>query len=116
MNKVIIQWNKIYNEEIIIQNNTKLNTLLYANDQIIISNSEDNLQRGVHMLNNILKDFEIKIPCGKSKTTAFLGQQPVRSKIVIQNKILEQVNSSTILDVTYHMKVKKTSMTKSLNF
>jgi phosphate-selective porin len=52
MNEIIIQWNKVYNEGIRIQNNTKLNTLLYADDQIIISNSEDNLQRGVHMLNN----------------------------------------------------------------
>jgi hypothetical protein len=88
MNEIIIQWNKIYNKGIRIQNNTKLNTLLYADDQIIISNSEDNLQRGVYMLNNILKDFKMKISCSKSKTMAFLGQQPVRSKIVIENKIL----------------------------
>jgi hypothetical protein len=47
MNEIIIQWNKIYNKGIRIQNNTKLDTLLYADDQIIISNSEDNLQRGV---------------------------------------------------------------------
>jgi hypothetical protein len=49
------------------------------------------------MLNNILKDFEMNISCSKSKTTAFLGQQPVRSKIVIENKILEQVNTFNYL-------------------
>jgi hypothetical protein len=93
MNEIIIQWNKKYNEGIRIQNNTKLNILLYANNQIIISNSEDNLQRGVYMLNNILKYFKMKISCSKSKAIAFLGQQPVRSKIIIENKILEQVNT-----------------------
>jgi phage major head subunit gpT-like protein len=69
------------------------------------------------MLNNILKDFEMKISCSKSKTTAFLGQQPVRNKIVIENKILEQVNAfNYLVSITYHMKVKTTSRTKSLNF
>jgi hypothetical protein len=39
----------------------------------------------------------MKIYCSKSKTTAFLGQQHVRSKIVIENKILEQVNTFNYL-------------------
>jgi hypothetical protein len=49
------------------------------------------------MLNNILKDFEMKISCRKSKTVAFLGQKPVSSKIVVENKILEQVNTFNYL-------------------
>jgi hypothetical protein len=49
------------------------------------------------MPNNILKDFKMKISCSKFKTMAFLGQQPVRSKIVIENKILEQVNTFSYL-------------------
>jgi phage major head subunit gpT-like protein len=39
----------------------------------------------------------MKISCSKSKTMAFLGQQPVHSKIVIENKILEQVNTFNYL-------------------
>jgi hypothetical protein len=53
---------------------------------------------GLHVLgNNILKDFEMKISCSKSKTVAFLGQQSESSKIVIENKILEQVNTFNYL-------------------
>jgi hypothetical protein len=45
----------MYNKGIQTQNYTKINTLLYAEDKIIISNSEDNLQGGEIVLNNILE-------------------------------------------------------------
>jgi hypothetical protein len=67
----------MYNKVIQIQNNAKLNTLLYADDKIIISNLEDNLQRGVFILNNISKSFDMKIACSKSKIMAFLRQHPI---------------------------------------
>jgi hypothetical protein len=44
-----------------VQNNTKLNTILFADDQVIIANSEDNLQRGVFTLNNTLNRFGMTI-------------------------------------------------------
>jgi hypothetical protein len=33
-----------------ISNDTKLNTILFADDQVVITNSEDNLQREDYML------------------------------------------------------------------
>jgi hypothetical protein len=36
-------------------NNIEINTLLFADDQVILSNSEDNLQRVIHRLNVIRK-------------------------------------------------------------
>ncbi|KAJ4434368.1 hypothetical protein ANN_22927 [Periplaneta americana] len=74
-----------------------LNTLLYADDQVIISNSEDNLQRGLYTLNEILKDFGMEISAQKSKVMAFLGQDPVRSKIIHNNQCLEQVQNFNYL-------------------
>jgi hypothetical protein len=40
---------------IILSTSTKINTLHFADDQVIIADSEDNLQRGVLTLQNIKK-------------------------------------------------------------
>jgi aromatic ring-opening dioxygenase LigB subunit len=58
----------MYDKGIQIQNNTKLNTLLYADDKIITSNSDENLQRGVFILNNILKSSDMKFFLGQHYT------------------------------------------------
>jgi hypothetical protein len=75
----------------------KLNTILFADDQVIIANSEDNLQRGVFTLNSTLKRFGMTISCKKSKVMAFIGQEPVRCKITINDKIFEEVNECKYL-------------------
>jgi hypothetical protein len=59
---------------------------------VIIANSEDNLQRGVFTWNNTLNRFGITVYCKKSKVMAFIGQEPVRCKITINDNIFEQVN------------------------
>jgi hypothetical protein len=92
INEVIKDWNQIYTKGINVQNSTKLNTILFADDQVIIANSEDNLQRGVFTLNNTLNRFGTTVSCKKSKVMAFIGQEPVCCKITINDKIFEQVN------------------------
>jgi hypothetical protein len=54
-----------------------LNTLLFADDQIIIQESEDELQRSKFYLNNICKSYNFKISINKTKTMAFQGKYPV---------------------------------------
>jgi hypothetical protein len=61
INEVINDWNQIYTKGINVQNNNKLNTILFADDQVIIANSEDNLQRGVLTLNR----FGMTVSCKK---------------------------------------------------
>lgn len=97
INEIILKWNQIYTSGIKITSALTLNTLLYADDQVIISNSEDNLQRGLYTLNKILKDFGMEISAQKSKVMAFLGQDPVRSKIIHNNQCLEQVQNFNYL-------------------
>ena len=46
----------IYTKGITVSTSTKINTLLFADDQGIIANSEDNLQR-VFILRNIAGKF-----------------------------------------------------------
>jgi hypothetical protein len=80
-----------------ISNATKLNTILFADEQVVISNSEDNLQRGLHALHQTVQTFGMAISHQKTKIMAFKGTEPIRSKIVIDNMVLEQVNTYTYL-------------------
>ena len=65
--------------------------LLFADDQVIIADTEDNLQKSVHKLNQILTEYGLTIFVQKTKFMAFKGRDSVRTKIVIDNKIIEQV-------------------------
>jgi hypothetical protein len=49
----------------------------------------------------------MKISTEKTKTMAFCGPEPIRSKIVIDNKIIPQVKYLTALCAHCHMKEKR---------
>jgi hypothetical protein len=46
-------------------NNIEINNPLSADDQVILANSEDNLQRALHRLNVISKDYNMRISIDK---------------------------------------------------
>jgi len=46
----------------------------------------------VHKLIQIITKYGLTISAQKTKLMAFKGRDPVRTKIVIDNKIIEQVN------------------------
>ena len=70
----------------------QLSTPLLADNQVIIADTEDNLQKAKHKLNQIITEYCLTISVQKTKSMAFKGRDPVRTKIVIENKIIEQVN------------------------
>jgi hypothetical protein len=76
---------------------------VFADDQIIIQETEDELQRSIFYLNNICKSYNLKSSINKTKTMAYKGKYPVRTKIAIEDKTLEQVNHFRYLgyDVTF---------------
>ena len=92
MNEIITQWQKEVPASIQLSRKAKLNTFLFADDQVIISNTEDNLQKAIFKLNNLITEYGLSISTNKTKTMAFKGLEPLRSKIVINNQIIEQVN------------------------
>jgi hypothetical protein len=61
---------------------------LFLNEQILLSISEDDLQRALFILHSTTEQFGIEISPQKSKITAFNGWVPNKSKIVIDNTIL----------------------------
>jgi hypothetical protein len=59
--------------------------------------AENLLQKLTHKLEIITSQYGLTISTNKIKTMAFQGQDPIRSKIVINNKIIEQVNTFNYL-------------------
>ena len=59
--------------------------LLFADNQVIIADKEGNLQKAVHKLNQIITEYGLTISAQKTKSMAFKGRDPVRTKIVIDN-------------------------------
>jgi hypothetical protein len=76
--------------------NIEINTFLFADDQVILANSEDNLQRAIHRLHVISKDYNMIISIDKTKVFALRVKDPIRIKTVINERILDQVLNLTI--------------------
>jgi hypothetical protein len=74
-----------------------MDTMLFADDQVLIAKSESDLQHSVHNLNKIAAKYFLEINIEKNKVMAFKGREPVRSKICINNETLEQVNTVSYL-------------------
>ena len=79
------------------------NTLLFADDQFVISDTEDNLQKAVYLLYNIYKEYNLEIATWKTKVFGFIGTDHLRTKIITNDETLEQVSQFTYLgcSITY---------------
>lgn len=70
-----------------------IDTLLFADNQAILSDLENRLQMGIDLLNRICKDSGLQISTLKTKKIGFRGSDPVQAKIVINGTALEQVSN-----------------------
>jgi hypothetical protein len=61
MNEIIVKWNQIYIKGIILLTSTKLNTPLFTDKQVIIADSEDNLQKGIYITKHSKKSWNRNI-------------------------------------------------------
>ena len=73
------------------------NTLLSADNQFIISDTEDNLQQEVYLLQRISKEYNLEIATERTKVFGFVGTDHLRTKIIIKDKTLEQGSQFTYL-------------------
>jgi hypothetical protein len=53
------------------------------------------LQKAVYLLNSISKEYNLEIATNKTKVLGFVDTDHLRTKIVINDEILEQVNQFT---------------------
>jgi len=73
-------------------NNRKLvNRILYADDKILLTISEDDLKRMAYHLNLIARKYKMTISSTKTKSMAMWGNHILKVKIMINDNIIEQV-------------------------
>jgi hypothetical protein len=92
INDIIQKWKRNISPGIKLSREISLNILLYADDVVIKQKNEDDLQRSVHHLKQICKQYNFKISKEKTKVMPFWGKHPIRPKIVLQDRLLEQVS------------------------
>ena len=68
-----------------------MNMILYADGQILMATSEDDLQAMAHHLNLIARKYKMTISSTKTKSMAMWGNYIQRVKIVINDNIIEQI-------------------------
>jgi len=73
------------------------NTLLFADDQFIISDTEDNLQKALYLLYNMSKEYNLEIATEKTKVFSFIGTDHLRTKIITNDETPEQISQITSL-------------------
>jgi hypothetical protein len=73
------------------------NTLLFADDHFIISDTEDNLQQAIYLLRRISNEYNLEIATKKTKVFGFIETDHLRTKIIINDETLEQVSQFTYL-------------------
>jgi hypothetical protein len=100
MDAIIKCWRGGNHGGISINKSVILDTLLFADYQVLIVSSEDELQWAIYSLEKTVSDFDMSVSIEKTKIMAFSGKDPVRSKICINNKTLEQVNTFIYLGCT----------------
>jgi len=88
-------WKQKADVGILLQRNLYLNTLLFADDQVVI---QDKLQKSLYILNQMCKEYNLKISTDKTKIMAFKGKHLLRSKIELDGSILEQVKQFNYFD------------------
>jgi hypothetical protein len=66
--------------------------LLFSDEQVIIADIKDNLQKSAIKLNRLITEYALSISVQETESKVFKGRDPVRTKIVKDNKIMKQVN------------------------
>lgn len=73
-----------------------ISVVCYADDAILLARSEDDLQRILHEFNTTAKMFNMQISSEKTKCMT-ISINPIRCKLEIDGKIIEQVNKFNYL-------------------
>jgi hypothetical protein len=92
------------------------NTLLFADDQLIVADTEDNLQRPVYLLYSISKEYNLEISTSKKKVFGFDGTDHLRAKIIINVETLDQVSQFTYLGCSISYQVSNDVELKQAKF
>jgi beta-xylosidase len=79
-------------------------TILYADNQIIVAKSKDEIQMAANKLNKTAKKYDMKISSSKTKTIRLCDKNLLRVKIEIKGKIIELISNFNYLG---HLNIKQ---------
>ena len=91
INEIIQEFKRVIKKGIQLNNRKLVNTILYADDQVLMATSEDDLQTMAHHLKLVARKYKMTISTTKTKSMAMWGNHIQRVKIVINDNITEQV-------------------------
>jgi hypothetical protein len=91
------KWKLQVDPGVILKINVAFRTVLFADDQLIIQDSEDKLQKSIHAFSLLSKDYNLKISISKTHSWPSKKTYIVCSKIMIDGSILEQVKQFNYL-------------------
>jgi hypothetical protein len=74
INKAIKEWKQITQNEIQLTSGKRVQTILYSDDQVIKTKSEDETQMAVNELTKTAKKNDMKISSSKTKTIELYGR------------------------------------------
>jgi len=60
MNRITVKWYQIYTKAINLSTGTKIHTLLFAYNQVIVADSDDDLHMSIHITKHNIKILEWK--------------------------------------------------------
>ena len=89
INKIVQEYKILIKKGIQLNNRKSVNTILHADDQILMATSEDELQTMAYRLNLVARKYKMTISSTKTKSTAMCGNHIKRVKIVINDNIIE---------------------------
>jgi len=91
INKIIQEFKTLIKKGTQLNNRKLVNTVLYADGQILMATSEDDLQTMAHHLYLIARKYKMTISSTKTKSMATWWNHIQRVKTVINDNIIEQV-------------------------
>ena len=81
VNKIIQEFKTVIKKDMQLNNRKLVNTILCADDQILMATSEDDLQTMAHHLNLIARKYKMSISSTKTKSMAVWGNHIQRVKL-----------------------------------
>lgn len=89
---------KVRNGEGYKMGNQQIKILCYADDAVLVAESEDALQRQLHQFNITAKKFNMTISSQKTKCMT-TSREPLRCKLAIDDEIIQQEMKFTYLGI-----------------
>ena len=91
INKIVQEFKTVIKKGLQLKKRKLVNTILYADDQILMATSEDELQIMSYHLNLISRKYKMTIPNTKAKSMVMCGNHIQRVKIVINDNFIDEV-------------------------